>query len=1354
MKFKAFAERAAVTSSILLLFGVGCGSTGGAGGCGMKPLPAAPTPLGLPSDQVIEGGLQARITKPGMDKLIGAVINLVSSGLKGGICIAKINKGVGCVNGGVCGNGTCGGAPGCTASLLLQSADGKDKITASIGDGANPLVHVDATFDIHLPLDLDYDACLTSGSCTLDIASNHFNDGSQPPLEITADIQTGIDAATGELTLALAGISLGNVNITIGDNCGSIISSILQLVIDALNTTIGTALTNLVLNLLKPQINTLLQSFIPKPPGLAGVFDTGSLLASFNAPKGAGLETFVVAGGYVAGKSGGLNLGVMSGINSDADETTRTAGLTSEPALCVPVRPTPQLAQMPWMLPANPARKDFLLSPANEFAGNPDPVDSMGNVQDVAIGLSRTFLDLAGFHVYNSGTLCLAVGGSAVPQLNAGTLSVIVGSLGNIVEDRKAPLELVLRPQTPLTFTVGAGDMADPLIHIGISDMRIDFYAWIEERFVRLLTMGLDINVGLNLTVTKDANGKPAIQPMLVGVDANNVTIRVSNTDLLQETPDQLQQVFPSLINIATGALGGVVKPIALPSVAGFSLDDLKIQRVQTSQDDFVAIYGSIITGTPAPLIDWSNPNVPRTITSVQTNAAIAEVKVPSQAELQASYGAQLGVTAARPTVKLNLGVVDNVGRPVEYGWRIDGGMWRPWTQDANPTLQEDAFILQGHHKIEVRSRVVNDWSTESAPVALDVLIDSMAPELHPARSDEDHTRFDFGGFDIVTDSNKLLYAWGAAGEEHTDWTATSSLSYGEATALTLGGARKLVLYVKDEAGNVGSAAYTLADINGFHGRSTAPSTAGCNCEMGGRGSDARGGMVALFLVALVLLRRRAKALAPFVIVAALSFVAAGCGCSNKNSCSIDDDCAKMMCDPGEVPACMANECGCIPDIAPGDVGRFSSMTLIGTDAYVAAYNNDYGDLMIGHITPPGVVSGWDFVDGVPDEPPDIPNSHNRGGISDKGDDVGRYTSIATSSTSEPIIAYYDKTHGALKFASFGAIRWHSHTVDVGVGSPDSGGDDIGKWTSMTVGPDGKPAIAYSAWVQKGASGMPETQLRWAQANTTTPTSSSDWTVTVVDSRLQSDSGAPPPTGDMGVPDMAMAMNDMAGTTPPDELLPEGIALMSAAARRTDGSPGIVYYDRTRGNLRFVEYNTSTNAWNKPVILDGEKADGTELGDVGLYPSLIYDGNDTAHISYENATKDSLLYVNTMTKIPEVVDDGYHPKDEQTQDGIDSPVWHLVGDSSSIQLAAGLPVVAYQDSTVLMLRLAAKGADGKWTKQYVAGHASPFMGSYGFYANLKVQSGQGVLSSYAINQQMNVPSFYVEVFAVNLGLVQ
>jgi hypothetical protein len=504
---------------------------------------------------------------------------------------------------------------------------------------------------------------------------------------------------------------------------------------------------------------------------------------------------------------------------------------------------------------------------------------------------------------------------------------------------------------------------------------------------------------------------------------------------------------------------------------------------------------------------------------------------------------------------------------------------------------------------------------------------------------------------------------------------------------------------------------------------------------------------------------RHRRALAPLVAVAALSFFAVGCGCdNNKAQCKVDDDCAKMQCAKSQVPTCQARMCICTPDLQLGDIGRFSSMAVIGSTAYVSAYNNTWGDLMVGHVTPPGVVGNWDFVDGVPKSAPDLPNSHVRGGVMDKGDDVGAYTSIGASASSQPIVAYYDRTHGALKFASFGGVTWHTYVIDKGTAAPE-GGDDVGRWASMTVDPNGLPGIAYSAWLNQGVSGQPESQLRWAQAKTPDPQSSADWDIVVVDSRLQSSDGSPPST-DMAVgPDMTMPSADMATgpdmATKPHELLPEGIALMASAARKSDGSPGIAYYDRTRGNLRYIEYSAAMHAWNKPVVLDGEDGKGNDLGDVGLYNSLAYDPDGVAHISYENATMDSLLYLNTQAKLREVVDDGYHPADEQTGDGLDSPVWHLVGDSSSIQLTAGRVVVAYQDSTVLELRMAVRNSDGKWQKSYVAGHAKPFTGAYGFYANLRISgAGNGLVSSYAINQLPELPSFYVEVFGVDLGIIQ
>jgi hypothetical protein len=120
-------------------------------------------------------------------------------------------------------------------------------------------------------------------------------------------------------------------------------------------------------------------------------------------------------------------------------------------------------------------------------------------------------------------------------------------------------------------------------------------------------------------------------------------------------------------------------------------------------------------------------------------------------------------------------------------------------------------------------------------------------------------------------------------------------------------------------------------------------------------------------------------------------------------------------------------------------------MTLIGPDAYVAAYNNDYGDLMIGHITPPGVVQGWDFVDGVPDGPPDITNSHNRGGISDKGDDVGRYPRSRPRPTASRHRLLRRRT--ARSSSRRSAPSAGTATIDVGIGAPSTGGD-VGRWTS------------------------------------------------------------------------------------------------------------------------------------------------------------------------------------------------------------------------------------------------------------------------------------------------------------------
>src|SRR5258707_1080235 len=131
----------------LLIVGLGTGC-GGAGCSFLKPLPADPKPLGFPTDQVIEGGIQARITKPGVDKLADAL---------------------------------CNDSP---------------------------------------------------STCTLDVYSQHFKNGSATPIDITLLIRLDVDPTTGEMTIHLDDLNINNLGID-SDGCGfvgSFLSTVLSFV--------------------------------------------------------------------------------------------------------------------------------------------------------------------------------------------------------------------------------------------------------------------------------------------------------------------------------------------------------------------------------------------------------------------------------------------------------------------------------------------------------------------------------------------------------------------------------------------------------------------------------------------------------------------------------------------------------------------------------------------------------------------------------------------------------------------------------------------------------------------------------------------------------------------------------------------------------------------------------------------------------------------------------------------------------------------------------------------------------------------------------------------------------------------
>lgn len=468
-----------------------------------------------------------------------------------------------------------------------------------------------------------------------------------------------------------------------------------------------------------------------------------------------------------------------------------------------------------------------------------------------------------------------------------------------------------------------------------------------------------------------------------------------------------------------------------------------------------------------------------------------------------------------------------------------------------------------------------------------------------------------------------------------------------------------------------------------------------------------------------------------------------------------------------------------------GKMGTHSSMSIaadgtIWLSGYGAGVSDTqlYGDLVGGTWDEEAGEPDWMLLDGVPwDAVPYAPPDGWRGGINEPGDDVGLYTSLGLDGSDEPRIAYHDETNGALRYIARSGGAW-GDPVDV-----DQDGH-AGEYASMQMLGGSVPAVAYRSHRVRmddytGASyqvGTAVVSLRYAVAG---DASASSWTVEEVassdapcwgtvcpdDHRCRVADGLCWPddrevcvdgTGaydctpeeacleeidDAGVPLETWRCEEAVAEDPVFDL-PEGIAIWNALALAPDGSPEIVYYDRTRGELGWV---TGSGGWSAPVIVDGDdlSTDTTLHGDKGWHPSLAIGADGTRHVAYVDGLAEALMYAQidpagTVT-VREVVDDG-------SSGGADRD---LVGDYSAIAVDGdGRVRLAYQNTSRGLVMMAVRApSDGTWTASLLT---DPDAGFKGYYLNHLVVDGTSWFSQFTFNYEMD--PFYrgLRVFSCTL----
>jgi hypothetical protein len=446
------------------------------------------------------------------------------------------------------------------------------------------------------------------------------------------------------------------------------------------------------------------------------------------------------------------------------------------------------------------------------------------------------------------------------------------------------------------------------------------------------------------------------------------------------------------------------------------------------------------------------------------------------------------------------------------------------------------------------------------------------------------------------------------------------------------------------------------------------------------------------------------------------------------------------------------------------DIAADGTIWLSGYAAGVSE-SDTYGDLAGGTWDEAAGEPDWELLDGVPWEAePYAPPDGWRGGINDPGDDVGLYTSLVLDGSDAPRIAYHDWTNGALRYIASDGSAWDTPMV------VDEDGH-AGEWASMLLLAGDAPAVAYRAVAIRmddlGAVhqvGQMVTSLRYAAA---ADASAGSWSVEVVTSsdtpcwgtvcpedyrcRLadgrcwradheaagcQDDEGSYDCSSEQacveevdssGAPLGTYHCEDVVPAEPVTDL-PEGIALWNTLALAPDGSPEVVYYDRTRGELVWVV--GGGGGWSAPVILDGDdlSPDPDLHGDRGWHASLAIDGDGVRHIAYVDGLAESLMYMQLDA-------DGTVVVRETVDDGTSAGAEHdLVGDYSAIAVdGSGRVRLAYMNTSSGLVMLAVRStSDGTWT---ISTLTDPGSGFKGYYLNQLIVDDTSWFSQFTYNYE-------------------
>ncbi|MGE3546471.1 MAG: hypothetical protein AB7L28_21270, partial [Kofleriaceae bacterium] len=706
----------AFISFVLVAALASCQGFGGCAGCAT----VEPIPGGFPSNKRVANATQVRVSATALDKIeadpAGIVGPLFGTGANGAIEFPV--------------PANCGSSPSiCCPGGTPNPACGPLEIDLAKRDGDEPRLELvplqgqqqlDLTIRSRVKTKMDLQLGFLGANCLVTLDSTL---GPKPDLKIDAEIHFSQDATTKttrvlaqwvtvsqidweDITLTPASGGLGDVGCSAADTILPLLLPILQDQIgqqiedtinvetckkcpsgdvDECGSSFASACTDGVCRVGDRCLQEL---------GIAGRARGSTFFGAFSPGTTGAIDLYQVAGGYATTQNNGLALGILGGIQPGGSARDRCGPTAAD----------------------NPPPAVTIGSPSPYFQGNTRP--DTGDPFDIAVGVHKSQLAQFAWAGYEGGLLCLTFGTSAFAQLSTDTVKILTPSLGALVQGN-SKMAVGLRPQSPPSITLGKNTFVDdgnggkkltePLIDLRFTGLEIDFYAAVDDQYIRVFTIVSDVHFPVGLQVT----GAGQLSPVFADPDDAFTNISVKNSEALTEPADQLAALLPNILALvlpqASNAIGGVT----LPALGGLTLHVSDVTAVD--DNNYLAIFANLVPTE-----------------ALQPVATTARVATVIDADKAVAKDPRRWRGAKPPHAILEL---SGDASDLEFSHRIDEGTWSPWSTNRRPTVASKGFWLGGTHKIEVQSRRIGRPETlDLTPEVLEIELGGTGERRGPGR--------------------------------------------------------------------------------------------------------------------------------------------------------------------------------------------------------------------------------------------------------------------------------------------------------------------------------------------------------------------------------------------------------------------------------------------------------------------------------------------------------------------------------------------------------------------------------------------------------------------------------------------